>query len=269
MNSNQEVHRKDRYETAASAITFLYRAVVGAVHITSRAITKKSVVVVPDAPVKVEQPVSDTPMVARFRAADQVFSDMFGPQKVNFYLYNSEKTILAVARKDGVERKAHFTQAVANECGLPFAMQGAVKWIRENGFVPAEAVKRPVVQASKKAPPKTTEKDWEQHSKQAAPAVAQLDTKRPFEGRIVNFGEVTRGGVNGNKPYKTFALTLRNAGIGERDFIGEQLAELIADKGLQNGQLIRVHPLGKRTFEIDVAGIMETRTRNEYSIDIL
>jgi len=193
---------------------------------------------------------------------------------VCFYHYERAKEIKIKARSNGFVNETIFTPADATAMSLPFTLKSSVKWFRVHGFtkkvedVPVKEARQ--VTKSSRAPEAATSADKPAAARLPAPAPGDgqpVGSKRPFTGKIVDFGPTTRQPAGG-KPYSTYFLALEND-VTRREFIGEQLAELVQEHNLQPGESIRLHPLGKRHFQVEVNGKFEDRTRNEYALQKL
>ena len=71
-----------------------------------------------------------------------------------------------------------------------------------------------------------------------------------------------------NKPYETYFMEVTGP-YSVREFIGEQLCELVEQQHLAVGNEIALTPLGKTPFTVLVNGKPERRHRNEYRIDLI
>jgi hypothetical protein len=230
-------------------------------------------------------PVAPTQMVA-----DRVHSQLINGQSVNFYLYAANHTIRIMTRTRGVAQTAWFTRAIAEATAVPFTMVSAAAWIQETWF------KSPIAAATTASPsePSPAAAPVRKHQPQKSSAPAELDlpstdcglpenqpvpraskpaaktgTRRPMvpcTGEIIGFGPMKKG-VNTKKPYWTYVMKIDSREEGLQEFVGEQLAELVASLELQEGQLITLTPLGKRKFiAVLEDGSTEERHRNEYAI---
>lgn len=237
---------------------------------------------IPSAPSAPESLLTVRPPAPTFGPATRVYSTIVGNLTLCFYEYNKPRVIKITTRKGGVMKEAFFTPDIAIEACLVFTIDGALAWIRKRGFkgdppanvVPMEKPRMPAVKVVA-APAATSEV-----TVMPAPAIAAApvkpsnarvvsSNKRPFTGRIVEFGPSKRPGRDGKPEYTTYLMALENSDIGRREFLGEQLAELVENHSLQVGMKVRLHSLGKQHFTVEVAGVKEQRNRNEYAIDIL
>lgn len=229
----------------------------------------------------VEPTQAAAPRVQTFGAATRVHSTIAGNLKLYFYEYNTPRVIKVTSRKDGVLKEAFFTPDIAIEACLAFSIDGALTWIRKRGFkgdppanvAPMEKTRTQPV----KAPPAPLVAPVATPLPAPAPSAAatslstklSASNKRPFTGHIVEFGPTKRPGRDGKPEYTTYFIALENADIGRREFIGEQLAELVENHSLQVGMKVRLHSLGKQHFTVTVGDRAQERTRNEYAIDLL
>lgn len=269
--------RIDKIDRALAVFVFPFNAIQNAAKFAATAIaspaSKQSSPVAPatSAPTVASEPTVRKPPTV-FRAADRVHSHSYGGLKVFFYLYGSEKIIRAVARRDGKMKDLVFTAEIAEQCSLPFSLEAAVRWVGEVGFKNSTAptsktkqrdVQKAVPAAPIEATPTTTQL--------AVPAksASKATSRRPFEGKVVSFGSTQRPPQGDKAGYTTYYLKLHSNLIGDREFIGEQLAELVEQYQLKAGQNIRLHPLGRQEFTVINEGKTETRHRNEYALDIL
>lgn len=273
-----QTHRQtaDRYDIAVHIIGLPFRAMQSAAKLSARAVVSrpkeiKPIVEEPSAP-KQEAVAEARPIM---RAADRVHSQMYGQQKVCFYYYCKEEVIKATARRDGKTKDVIFTPEIAAQHSLPFSMEGATLWVGEFGFQQGRAASVAIPLAR----PASVINEVPTKAVPASPAPAKAEAgstraesskaKRPFEGTIVSFGPTQRNGLNGKPPYMTYCLKLVSSLTGEREFIGEQLAELVDQYDLKKDQMVRLHPLGRRPFQVMENGKLQDRHRNEYSIEIL
>lgn len=269
--------RMDRYDFAVFVIGMPFRGMQRAAKMTARAVASRVNAEKPEVPAEpAPEPVVAEPAPrTTLRAADRVHSHRFGSLQVHFYHYVKEAVIKAKARRDGVEKELLFTPADATSHALPFTLAGAVLFVGKQGFVHGQSASMALpLAAPEKAineAPKQKQKPEPKRSEDVTTVEATPvnKAKRPFEGSVVSFGQTQRPGFNGEPPYTTFYLKLCNDLIGEREFIGEQLAELVEQHNLAAGQMVRLHPLGRRPFEVVVDGKTQKRHRNEYSIEIL
>lgn len=232
-------------------------------------------------------PVAPTQMVA-----DRVHSQLINGQSVNFYLYAASHTIRIMTRTRGVVQNAWFTRAIAEATAVPFTVVSAAAWIKETWFKspPAPATTAPPPEPPTSAapvrkhqrqdasgadelnlPPMDFDVSEEPPAPRTSKPVAKPNTRRPLvpcTGEIISFGPTTRG-LSTKKSYRTYVMKIDSPQEGLKEFVGEQLAELVADYGLQEGQLVTLTPLGKREFMFDLGnGKSELRHRNEYAIDV-
>jgi hypothetical protein len=221
-----------------------------------------------------------------YTVADRVHSQMFGPLKVCFYHHYKARVIRIVARKNGFVKEVLFTPSIADARCAPFVMDSAIAFVRDVGFAtPSPGAKQ--LGSSDKAdsgapqpnPGRSRGAAGQRVGRSAKDAVrhstvevtqAHRSQNRPFTGHILELGETTRPGRDGKPPYTTFIIKLRSEGdLLEKEFYGEHLAELAEKHDLERGQLIRLHLLGRIKFEVETAGRLEERYRNEYSIDVI
>lgn len=278
----EHIERKpmDRFDMVVHLVGLPFRALNSAAKVTARSATAAPKAppapsVLPTAPSIVNE-TPPAPMAA-LRVADRVHSQVYGSMTVYFYHYIAEKIIKAKCRRDGREKEVIYTPEVAAKASTPFSIEGAVRFIRDVGFTDGQAasallqIQHPSKELNEK--PKTSRKPLNlPKSLGEVTTVVPVEARRsqrPFEGSVVSFGSTQRNGLDGKPPYTTFYLKLYNMQTGEREFIGEQLAELVEQHKLEKEQMIRLHPLGRRPFEVEENGVVQKRHRNEYSIDIL
>ncbi|WP_194727091.1 hypothetical protein [Noviherbaspirillum malthae] len=223
---------------------------------------------------------------ACYTVADRVHSQMFGTLKVCFYHHYKAKVIRIVARKNGFVKEVLFTPSIADARCAPFGMDSAIAFVREKGFTTDSTRVEAITdshQANHSAPSSGRDPSRSLATKRNASPTKRLARKsvtetttanysknRPFTGHIIEIGETTRPGRDGSPPYSTFLVKLRSEGdFLEKEFYGEHLAELAEKYDLACGQLIRLQLLGRIKFEVETAGRVEERHRNEYSIDII
>ncbi|MCU6502017.1 hypothetical protein LPN04_29915 [Rugamonas sp. A1-17] len=275
-----QTHREtaDRYDIAVHIIGLPFRAMQSAAKMTAQAVISRRQEIKPGVQqTPVPEQKSEVAVRPILRAADRVHSQMYGQQKVCFYHYGKEQVIKATARRDGKAKDVFFTPEVAVQHSLPFSMEGATLWVGEFGFKQgiATSIALPYVRTETVINEVPTKAIVEAPAQ--APAASEslptrsesIKSKRPFEGTVVSFGPTQRNGLNGKPPYMTYCLKLISNLTGEREFIGEQLAELVDQYGLKKDQLVRLHPLGRRPFQVVENGKPQDRHRNEYSIEIL
>lgn len=217
----------------------------------------------------------------QYMIADRVYRTEVRGHNVSFYQYHAAKLIRITCRELRHLKPIDFTPVIAEGAALVYDIDGAIQWVRQNGLE-SKAAKRAAPSA---APPatedavKTTEsKDSVVYAKptvSAAEAVplnitpATGNKSTPFTGYITFFG-TTEIKIEGRKPYSTYAMTLQSeTGTYKKQFIGEHLADLVADLGLREGQLVRLQLLGKHHFEVTENGKVEHRSRNHYAIQTL
>jgi hypothetical protein len=221
-----------------------------------------------------------------YTVADRVHSQMFGPLKVCFYHHYKARVIRIVARKNGFVKEVLFTPSIADARCAPFVMDSAIAFVRDVGFTAASPGTKQLSESGKTnsiTPPSQhgrprsaggqrvdrSAKDVVRHSAVES-TQANRSKNRPFTGHILELGETTRPGRDGKPPYTTFLIKLRSEGdFLEKEFYGEHLAELAEKHALERGQLIRLQLLGRIKFEVETAGRLEERYRNEYSLDII
>lgn len=214
----------------------------------------------------------------KFLIADRVFSTTMGSLKVCFYQYSSMQVIRVVARKGKCAKEVHFTPAIANKLNVPYNIDSANTWARTVGFREAMLASAPV---AVKEPVEVDSNIIEMEPATPTPSVTpapapalkteSLTSKnRPFTGKILSMGETLRPGRGNNPPYTTYAVKLQSEYGGlEKEFIGEHLAELIESTSVKVGDLVRLQLLGRNKFEVLVGGKSESRTRNEYKLEII
>ena len=228
--------------------------------------------------------VPDVTANQKFLIADRVHSADVRGRKVSFYQYHSANVIRIACRELRHLKPIDFTPAIADAASLVYDIDGAIQWVRANGLE-SDAVKRASklqgspakVSTPISSPPwETEEKTVQKRSAPPAAPKEQLNVvpatgnkSKPFTGHIVSYGTTTIKS-EGRKPYTTYAMTLRSeTGSYEKQFIGEHLADLVAELELQEGQLVRLQLLGKHHFEVEVNGKMEARSRNTFAIETL
>lgn len=222
--------------------------------------------------------------------ADRVHSQVINGQSLNFYFYARSATIRITKRAGGVVQEALFTPAIAEANALPFTMVSAAAWIANTWFkvstTPTEPSHSPAANAApmqhgysplpadaqrppgRQAPTQRQRPEQKDAVSDASSPAAQKKQYAPFTGQVIDFGP-TQKGMNTAKPYWTYSMKLESDSEGIKEFIGEQLAELVANHDLKQGQLVTLTPLGKRKFLFDLGnGKKEDRHRNEYSIDV-
>lgn len=217
----------------------------------------------------------------KYLIANRVHSAEVAGRKLSFYQYHAAQVIRITCRELRHFKPIDFTPAIADEASLVYNIDGAIQWVRENGLE-SKAAKRASkaqaqpakVSAPASSPPWEAEEKPAQ-AKSASPAATSAplnivpatgNKSKPFTGYIVSFGPTTIKS-EGRKPYTTYAMTLTSeTGSYEKQFIGEHLADLVADLALKEGQLVRLQLLGKHHFEVEVNGKMEARVRNHFEI---
>lgn len=222
----------------------------------------------------------------QYMIADRAYSAEVCGRKVSLYQYHAAKVIRILCRDLRHLKPIDFTPDIADGAALVYDIDGAIQWVRKNGLE-SETVKRAVSKAPNVAskgaaktqsPSRDVEEDPAK-AKQVAPAAlssaclniipATGNKSTPFTGKVVSFGTTTIKS-EGRKSYTTYAMTLRSeTGSYEKQFIGEHLADLVADMGLHEGQLVCLQLLGKHHFEVEVNGKMEARSRNHFAIETL
>jgi len=270
--------RMDRYDLTVHILGLPFRGLQRAAKMTAQSTVsrnKAEPTPAPEESVPAEEPAAPVQKTV-LRAADRVHSHIYGTLTVCFYQYYKEGVIKAKARRDGHEKEMIFTPDIAVKSSLPFTMEGAVRFVRQQGFtdgkvasmaIPAPPLEKALNEAPKKSSKPAPAKSEEVTTVVSTPSVPT--SKRPFEGSVVSFGPTKRDGRDGKPPYTTYYLKLYSNLIGEREFIGEQLAELVAENNLAEGHMVRLHPLGRRPFEVVESGKVQQRHRNEYSIERL
>lgn len=221
----------------------------------------------------------------QYMIADRVHRAEVRGRQVSFYQYHGAQVIRISCRELRHLKPIEFTPAIAEGAALMYDIDGAIQWVRQNGLE-ATAAKQAAPKApanSPKGAAKTQSPPWDVKEAPATtkPAVSAASNaglsivpatgnkSAPFTGVIVSFG-TTQIKSDGRKPYTTYAMTLRSeTGSYEKQFIGEHLADLVTDLGLQEGQLVRLQLLGKHHFEVEVSGKMEPRRRNHFAIETL
>jgi hypothetical protein len=222
----------------------------------------------------------------QYMIADRAYSAEVGGRKVSLYQYHAAKVIRIFCRDLRHLKPIDFTPEIADGAALVYDIDGAIQWVRKNGFE-SDTVKRATSKApnhASKGAAKTQSPPGDVDAESAKPkpvAPAAVSSARlniipatgnksaPFTGKVVSFGTTTIA-YEGRKPYTTYAMTLRSeTGSYEKQFIGEHLADLVADMGLHEGQLVCLQLLGKHHFEVEENGKMEARSRNHFAIKIL
>jgi hypothetical protein len=283
MNSTIPPRHSSMDNAAAYLITLPYIAMARGGALAKTVLTRKP----SKQPAKAQapQPTQVAATVVEKRAAaplviaDRVHSELIGSQKVCFYQYNQVRRIKITTRQNGFMKEAIFSPEAAIAMSLPFTIESAAKWIRENWFephakshtetLPESSTARGNIATAKSIPAKSdgATEVYPQRFEEKAKLIQSQ--KRPFEGQIVDFGVKQMPGHNDKPNYTTYFITLENSRIGRRDFIGEQLSELVEEHELQKGQHVRLHQLGKRMFQVLERGVKKERSRNEYLIDLL
>ncbi|MFC5550258.1 hypothetical protein [Massilia aerilata] len=237
------------------------------------------------APAPVAERIPDITANQQYMVADRVYRTEVCGRNVSFYQYHAAQVIRISCRELRHLKPLEFTPAIAEGAALVYDIDGAIQWVRQTGLdsnsakhAASKAPARPVKGAAKTQSPPWDVTEEPVKAKPVVQAAANAPLKIvpangnksvPFTGKIVSFG-TTRIGGDGRKPYWTYAMTLRSeTGSYEKQFIGEHLADLVTDLGLQEGQLVRLQLLGKHHFEVEVNGKMEERCRNHYAIDTL
>jgi hypothetical protein len=262
--------KKDRYDHAANLISLPCAALSKTVSIAKRILVRTSKT--SNANEQSEKIPLDQAVpipVQKLKIANQVHSIRFNELTVCFYLYVQDEVIRISARKKGFQKEYIFTRAISDGIHAPFTMDSAVDWFKSDGFKSVNAKPEVVTQAEEKRPVAPV---LHLPNSSSNPIIRKkvAAVKRPTTGKIVSFGETTRPGRDGKPPYTTYALTINCASVGEKEFIGEHLAELVASMNLVVGQTIRLHPLGKQLFTVVTnEGKVEERSRNEYAIDLI
>lgn len=252
----------------------------------------------PPAPVVREPATPHITPNTTYAVADRVCRAEVRGQQISLYQYYSAKKIRVCARINRVPHEAVFTPAIATECAIAYDFDGAIQWIRERGFngasrqvahgTPARTPSAPMgdeVDDPPFDPPyKSPSRAGASRQKPAAPKAQQAGAAgtqstlvpvegnkgKAFTGRIAWFGEETRPGRPGEKPYETYVMKVDSESGGfTKDFIGEHLAELVVQHRLRVGQLVTVQLVAKEHFTVEVNGKPEERRRNHYSIKTL
>jgi hypothetical protein len=237
-------------------------------------------------PAPVGERIPDITANQHYMIADRVHRTEVCGHAVSFFQYHAVQVIRISCRDLRHLKPMEFTPAVAEDAALVYDIDGAIQWVRQNvlesNAAKLAAQKQPARQI-KAAAGKTQLPPRDAEAKQAkatpaAPAIsngplniapATGNKSVPFTGRIVSFG-TTQIKSGDRKPYTTYAMTLRSeTGSYEKQFIGEHLADLVADLALHEGQLVRLQLLGKHHFEVEVNGKMEPRVRNHFAIENL
>ncbi|WP_426172556.1 hypothetical protein [Pseudoduganella sp. R-34] len=280
MNANNQPHQSGMTKFGAFLITLPYLALAQGGNLAQSFLNRpKEPQVKPNAtPKAAPLPAAPEPKVIhnqRFEAANRVHSESIRGNKVCFYEYRTAGQIKATTRVNGFLKEVIFTREDANSMSLPFVIESAVVWIHRHGFEKksvAEQIKPITTAAAPKSTvpqPRHTQPAVNVSRTQPSVQATKAPSRQPYEGEIVGFGTTTRPGRKGEPDFETYFMTVRHSRIGDREFIGEQLAELVDTHQLQIGQAIRLHQLGKRHFQVMVNGKPQDRTRNEYKVDIL
>lgn len=230
-------------------------------------------------PVTSSKPINLVPVVTdipEIQIADRTHSQMYGSVKVCFYQYSKQKVIKIVARKEGVTKELKFTPEVAEQKGILYCMESAIAWARQEGFVDA---KPPTISSSPKlvkskkhaelsdSSPQPVTESGTTSSIPKAPIPNSISKSKPFRGRIIQMGEITRPKVGDKPPYQIYAIRLAaEYGGVEKEFAGEHLLELAEKYDLNVNQVVSIQLLGRREFTVEVNGVAERRTRNEFSV---
>lgn len=235
----------------------------------------------PAAPV--EERLPDITANRQFLIADRLHRAEVNGRQVSFYQYHAARIIRISCRELRHAKPIDFTPAMAEKAHLVYDIDGAIQWVRANGLE-ANGGKRPASKVEAKSnnapvneqtPPWDTDNASKPKSKSQTASAEALDLvpatgnkSLPFTGHIVAFGITQISGKG--KPFQSYAMTLRSeTGSYEKQFIGEHLADLVAEMSLHEGQLIKIQLLGKHQFEVEVSGKTESRSRNFYQIQIL
>lgn len=281
MNANNQPHQSGMTKLGAFLITLPYLALAQGGSLAQSVLNRpKEPKTKPSTqPKATPAPAVPEPKVIhnqRLEAANRVHSEIVRGNTVCFYEYRNAGLIKATTRVHGFVKEEVFTRDDAKGMSLPFVIESAVVWIHRHGFGGKKPATEQPERSAISAPPKATAPAVRQvqppvaASPAATPSTtSKAPSKRPYEGIIVGFGPTMRPGRQGEPDYETYYMTIRNQRIGDREFIGEQLAELVEAHQLLVGQAIRLHPLGKQHFQVMVNGKPQDRTRNEYKVDLL
>lgn len=269
--------RTDRFLSTIISLPFLLLIKTGKFahkKFMSRKDPKKIKPVSNGTPINLVPVVTDIPEI---QIADRTHSQMYGSVKVCFYQYSKQKYIKIVARKAGVTKELKFTPAIAEQKGILYCMESAIAWTRQEGFVEAKAPavsSSPKLEKSKKLV-EATESSSQSNSTSSSTNQVKVDPlpltstakSKPFRGRIIHMGEITRPKIGDKPPYQIYAIRLAaEYGGVEKEFSGEHLLELAEKYDLNINQVVSIQLLGRRSFNVEVNGVIEPRTRNEFSV---
>ncbi|MFJ3318601.1 hypothetical protein ACIPLR_24920 [Herbaspirillum huttiense] len=216
-----------------------------------------------------------------FTCADRTQSVIRGGTKLSLYQYVKLQQIRIVARRDGFEKELIFTRDIAAQEGLAYNLDNAVVWVTRKGFVGAPAptvptarqqMPRQIQTSPVKGEPEEESRELKDLNKSPSPAgvTKTSNVHRTYHGFIQRFGVVKKHDHEKNQDYQTYAMSLEtSAGKFLKEFIGEQLSDLVELHKLSVGQEVSITPLGKQHFWFDLGnGKKEKRRRNEYAIEI-
>ena len=248
------------------------------------AFTKKSTHHLEHSTAPVSKGIPDITACQQYQVADRVYRTEIRGRNVSFFQYHAAQVIRISCREVRHLKSIDFTPAIAENAGVVYDIDGAIQWIRQTGLEStvarqaASKVERQSKVAVKNQPLPSDVSEVAVKAKPATPAPSHAglnivpatgNKSVPFTGKIVTFG-TTQIKSDGQKPYTTYAMTLRSeTGSYEKQFIGEHLADLVAEHGLRDGQLVRVQLLGKHHFEVEVNGKMQPRSRNQFAVEPL
>jgi hypothetical protein len=194
-------------------------------------------------------------------------------QTYNIYLYAQQQLIRVTSRANGHFREFHFTPTEAAAAGLNFGIPSAISWLQSSQGNPS-TTPREVARASTVhvAPPKERAPTRMPVAKKPTdnPGTSAMDAAKraPFTGSIAFMGEVKRNDPSKKQSYVTYVIRLRSSNGFEKEFAGEQLAELVDDHELQLDDFITLQFLGRVPFQVKLDdGTTEDRWRNTYALN--
>lgn len=215
--------------------------------------------------------------------ADRAVKAIVNGRNLCLYHYVTYNVIRIVCRELHHLKPIDFTPDIAENNAVIFDIDGAIQWVRKTGLEAApitaktyalKASKTEVVRDTTRTSPAVKGGHDTTAPMSVGPSVQNTKTApssapkgASFTGRIISFGNITRTGSYDKKPYVTYAMKLQSeSGAYDKEFIGEHLLELVSEMNLTEGQLVCIQPLGKIHFEVEVKGIMQQRSYNQFSI---
>jgi hypothetical protein len=238
--------------------------------------------------------------IPKLTIADRVFSASIRGQQVSFFHYYEAKVIRISTRANRRVLEALFTPDLADASNTAFDIDGAIEWIRKRGFTDQQPAPTPAA----KAPESVTKAADTRQPQSSTPVAAESTPARPsgdlgkgstkansapvtavsekrleyvtggknraFRGRIERFGQEKRKATRpGEKDYMTYVVALASeTGAYTKEFIGEHLADLVEQHQLEVGRLVTIQLIAKEFFQVEVAGKLEDRCRNHYSVEL-